>query len=92
LPAIRRAAIARNDDRASAIALNEHVVEVAALDRIEHVDRKVVENEQVDGNEFPQLRFEAVIEAGALECFELLIGADSEDRGPRDASPRALAT
>ena len=62
-----RAAIRGDDDRAGAIALEEQVVEVATLDGIEDVDGKVVEDEEVDGDEFPQLGFVAVIEPRVLE-------------------------
>src|SRR5688500_3113999 len=37
---------------------------------IEDVDRKVVEDEQIDGHEFPELGFIAVIQSGVLERFE----------------------
>ena len=80
-----RAAIRGDDDRAGAIALEQQVVEVATLDRVEDVDRKVVEDEQVDGDEFPQLRVVAVIEARVLQRLEHLVGADGEDGGAAPA-------
>ena len=60
-----RPAVRGDDHRPDAIALEEEVVEIAALDGIEHVDGEVVENQEVDGDEFSQLGFDAVVEARA---------------------------
>ena len=68
-----------------AIALEEYVVQVATLDGIEDVDRKVVEDEEVDGDELPQFRLVAVVEPRVLERLEHLVGADGEDSGAAPA-------
>jgi hypothetical protein len=47
------------------------IVEVATLGRVEDVKGKVVEDEQVDGDEFPQLRLVAVIEAGGSSVLSI---------------------
>ena len=80
-----RPAIRGDDDGARAIALEEQVIEVATLDGVDDVDRKVVEDEEIDGDEFPQLGFVAVIESRMLERFEHLVGADGEHGRPAPA-------
>src|SRR5262249_47695679 len=76
-----RPSIRRHDNGAGAIAREGQVVEVAALDRVEDVDREVVEDEEIDGHEFPQFGFVAVIEPRMLQRLEQLVGADGEDGG-----------
>jgi hypothetical protein len=74
-------AIRCHDDRSGAIALERQVIEVATLDGIEGVDGEIVEDEEVDGHEFPQLGFVAVIEPCVLEGLEHLIRAHGEHGG-----------
>ena len=49
------AAVRGDDDRAG--ALEEQVIEVAALGRVEHVDGKVIEDQQVDRDRLPEVEF-----------------------------------
>jgi hypothetical protein len=58
-------------DQAVAVALKEEVVKVAILDSIEDVVDRVVKDEEVDGREFPEHDFIAVIEA---RVFQRLTG------------------
>ena len=55
-----------DDDRAGAIRLQQEVVEVAAFGRAQHIDRKIIQEEQVDGDELSQLGVVAVVEACVL--------------------------
>lgn len=50
-----RPAIRGHDDGPRAIPLEQEVVEVATLGRVEDINRKVVENEEIDRDAFPQL-------------------------------------
>jgi hypothetical protein len=45
-------AIRRHDNRSGAVALQEEVAEVATLDRIDDVNRKVVGDQEVDATSF----------------------------------------
>jgi hypothetical protein len=80
-----RPAIRRHDDRPGAIALEEQVVEVATLDGVEDIDGKVIEDEEVDGDQLPEFGFKAVVEPRVLEGLAHLIGADREDGGAAPA-------
>jgi hypothetical protein len=69
------------DDRPGAIALEEEIVEVATLGRVKDVDREIIQDEEINDDEFAQLRVIAVVEARVFWCFQHLVGADGEDAG-----------
>jgi hypothetical protein len=50
-------AVRGDDNRAGAIALEEDVVQVTALRRIEDIDGEVVEDQQVDRDQLPEFGF-----------------------------------
>jgi len=84
-----RATIRSDDDRAGAIPLQEEVVEVATLDRIEDIDREIIEDEEIDGDEFPEFGFVAVIEPRVLQQFQHLVGAAGQHGGAAPARDMA---
>jgi hypothetical protein len=62
-----RAAIRRDDDRAGAVAFSEDLVEVTALGGVQGIQREVVEDEEVDGEQLADLALVRVIEPGVLQ-------------------------
>src|SRR2546427_4054814 len=80
-----RTAVRGHDDGACPIALEENLVQVAALGGVEGVDGEIVQNQEVDRNELAELGFVAVIQPRVLQRFQHLIGPDGEDRGAAPA-------
>ena len=62
------------------MSLGEHVVGIATLDGVERVEREIVDDEQVGGDEPSQLGVVAVVEARVLERPEHLVGTHREHR------------
>ena len=75
------APIRGHDDGPGPVALEEELVDVAALGRVHGVEAEVIEDEEVDGDEPPHLGLDGVIEARVAERLEQAIGADGEDGG-----------
>lgn len=62
------------------MALGDDFMGVAALHRIHAIEREVIDDQDVDGEELAQLGFVGVIEPGVLEGFEHLVGAHGQHR------------
>ena len=65
--------------------LQEDVVGVATLLRIHGVEPEVVDEQEIDAEEFPQFGLVALGQAGMLEGFEHPVGADGQHRVPTAA-------
>ncbi|HWP65466.1 MAG TPA: hypothetical protein VNO26_06105, partial [Candidatus Limnocylindria bacterium] len=67
------------------MALEEELVDVAALRRVHGVEAEIIEDEEFDADEAAHLLFDGVIEAGVLEGLEEPIGADGAHGGAAGA-------
>ena len=67
------------------MALGEDLLGVATLVGIHRIEAKIVNEEQVDGDELAEFGLVGLIEAGVLEGLEQAIGAQRQDRVPAAA-------
>jgi hypothetical protein len=69
------------------------IVEIAALHGIEGVEGEVVEDQEVDCQQFPDLGFVAVVEPRVLDGLQYVIGAERKHAVPASARdmPRVRA-
>ena len=58
-------AVRRHHDRPRTIALEEDVIEIATLARVEDCDREIIQDQQVDADDLAELGLVAVIELPA---------------------------
>jgi hypothetical protein len=72
-------AVGGDDHGAGAMPLDHDLVDVAAFGEIHGIEREVVDEEQVGGEEFAQFRVIGVVEAGVLEVLEHAVGPQGED-------------
>ena len=63
----------RDDHGPCAMPLGQEFVSVAALGRIHGIEGEVVDDEQVDADEFAQLGLVGVVEPGVLQGFQHLV-------------------
>ena len=79
------APVTGEDRRGSLVPLDDQLVEVARLDRVEAAETEIVEDEDVGRDEFSQELAGARVRAGLVELAEEVIDTDSEDVPPRPA-------
>lgn len=59
----------------AAVAFNDEFVDIGGVDRVEGLQREVIDDEQIDAEEFADLDLVAVVEPAGSEAFEEPVAA-----------------
>jgi hypothetical protein len=88
-----RFTVARDDGRCFAVAFDDELVDIGGVDGVHRLEGKVVDDEQIDSQQFADLGVVAVVEAGDAEAFEEPVTAFevTVNRRLMAAWPRAVA-
>ncbi len=79
-------AVAREDRRASPVALDDHLVDVVRLSRIEPPEPEIIDDQEIGCQEPPQGLLLRMVAAGLAEFLEHLVCPDEEHPAPGPAS------
>ncbi len=77
--ALDRVPVAGHDRRCAAVPLDDELVDLGGVDRVESAEREVIQDEQVNAQKFADFRVVAVVEPGCLEAPEHGVGAFEVD-------------